>query len=176
MPPMLYVGPTTERTWGTPSRPQVLNAAREFVDVLRISRAGRQDRLDFIAKHAGKVPIVICLGAFANPGSSMYRYNKPWFSTQAERGRYYDKTVAELLKFNGSKTGIHPFVGLQWWEFADNWREKMSWGLVALSVGKDPWGCPTLGEERDYGDFLTPVRRANFISSLGYLSRETATQ
>lgn len=173
MPPMLYVGPTTDRTLGTPSQNPHLNAAREFVDVLRISPAGRQDRLDFLAKHAGNVPMAVRLGAFANPDSSMYRYSKPWFSTQADRGRHYEKTVAELLNVNGSRTDIRSFVELQWWEFADNWLEKTNWGLVALSVGKD--GCPALGEERDYGDFLTAVGRASF-SSLGYLSRETATQ
>jgi hypothetical protein len=185
MPQMLYLGPTTVGSWGAPSRPQVLKAAGEFVDVLRVSWSGQQDRLDFIAEHAGDVPLAIWLGAFANPDSSMYRYNKPWFSTQVDRGRYYEKTVSDLLNFRVAATGTHPFVGLQWWEFADNWREKANWGLVTLSdnaydgreavqaIGKDAWGFPTGGEERDYGDFLTTVRRANF-STLEYLSREMA--
>ena len=89
MPDMLYLGPTT--VGGASSRPQVLKAAGEFVDVQRISWSGQQDRLDFIAKHAGDVPLAIWLGAFANLDSSMYRYIKPWFSTQADRSRYTTK-------------------------------------------------------------------------------------
>ena len=93
--------------------------------------------------------------------------------------------VCDLLSAKVSATGVHPFVGLQWWEFADNWRDKTNWCLVTLSdnaydgreaiqaIGNDPWGCPTGGEERDYGDLLTPVRCANF-GTLEHLSGEMA--
>lgn len=173
MPNTLYLGPTTIGSWGAPPRAQVLKAAGEFVDVLRTTWSGQQPRLDFIAQHAGDVPIAVWLGAFANADSAFFRYRKPWFSTQADRGRYYEKAVSDLRDAKATATGAHPFVGLQWWEFADNWREKANWGLVTLSDNaydgkeastkprKDPWGFSTAGEERDYGDFLSHVRRAN---------------
>jgi hypothetical protein len=87
--------------------------------------------------------------------------------------------VSDLVEATGSATGVHPFVGFQWWEFADNWREKANWGLVTLSdnaydghearvaTGKDSWGFPVGGEERDYGDFISSVKKAN----LGVLER-----
>ena len=60
-----------------------------------------------------------------------------------------------------------------WWQFADNWPEKLNWGLVTpsdnaydgrearIAPGKDPFGFATGGEERDYGDVLTQVKKAN---------------
>lgn len=44
----------------------------------------------------------------------MYRYAKPWFSAQADRGWYYQKIVFDPLNFKMLTTGIRPFVGLQW--------------------------------------------------------------
>jgi hypothetical protein len=62
---------------------------------------------------------------------------------------------------------------LEFFAYLDNWAEKSNSGLVTLrgnaydgeeavmAIGKDPWGYPTGGEERDYGDFLTGAREAN---------------
>jgi hypothetical protein len=173
MPKTLYLGPTTIGSWNTPPRAQVLKAAGEYVDVLRTTWSTDQARLDFLVQHAGDVPLVVWLGAHANSDSAFFRYPNPWPPTQEQRGQFYEKVVANLFDAKVSATGSRPFVGLQWWEFADNWREKANWGLVSLSdnaydgreastkVGKDEWGFPTGGEERDYGDFLSYVRRAN---------------
>ncbi len=174
LPNTLYLGPTNVGSWGAPARRQVLKAAGRHVDVLRISWSGQQDRLNFVAQHAGDVPLAIWLGAFANPDSALYRYHNPWFSSQAERGNYYRQMLAKLFESSATATGVHPFVGLEWWEFHDNWAEKSNWGLVTLSdnaydgkeavraKGKDQWGFATGGEERDYGDFISHVREANF--------------
>jgi hypothetical protein len=173
MPNTLYLGPTSVGSWGAPSRPQVLKAAGESVDVLRVSWSGQPDRLEFIARHAGDVPLVIWLGIMANPDSAFFRY-KGGMPTQAERGQYYQKNVTQLFETAVPATGSYPFVGFQWWEFADNWREKLNWGLVTLSdnaydgkeamiaTGKDQWGFPVGGEERDYGDVISWVKKANF--------------
>jgi hypothetical protein len=173
MPNTLYLGPTTVGSWGAPPRPQVLKAAGEYLDVLRTTWSGQQAALDYITQHTGDIPIVVWLGAYANADSAFFRHQNPWLSTQAARGQYYEKAVADLLTAKAKATGAHPFVGLQWWEFSDNWREKANWGLVTLSdnaydgkeastkAGKDQFGFPTGGEERDYGDFLSHVRRAN---------------
>jgi hypothetical protein len=131
------------------------------------------DRLEFIVRHAGDVPLAVWLGAYANHDSAFFRYH-PGMRSQTQRGQFYEKSVSELFDTVAAATGVHPFVGLQWWEFSDNWREKANWGLVTLSdnaydghearvaVGKDPWGFPVGGEERDYGDFISHVKKANF--------------
>jgi hypothetical protein len=173
MPNTLYLGPTSVGSWSTPSRPQVLKAAGRSVDVLRVSWAGQKDRLDYIVQYAGDVPLAVWLGAYANRDSAMFRY-QPGMPSQASRGQFYEKSVSDLVEATGSSTGAYPFVGFQWWEFADNWREKANWGLVTLSdnaydgqearvaTGKDPWGFAVGGEERDYGDFISSVKKANF--------------
>jgi hypothetical protein len=83
--------------------------------------------------------------------------------------------VADLLNVKVAATGMHPFVGLLWWEFADNRREKTNWGRVTLSdnaydgreavqaIGKDPWGFPTGGEERDYGGPAVQLRHPRVL-------------
>jgi hypothetical protein len=173
LPNILYLGPTSVGSWGAPSRPQVLKAAGESVDVLRVSWSGQPDRLDFIVRHAGDVPLVIWMGIMANPDSAFFRY-RGGLPTQARRGEFYERSVSQLFDTAAPTTGSYPFVGFQWWEFADNWREKLNWGLVSLSdnaydgkeavvaVGKDQWGYAVGGEERDYGDVISHVKRANF--------------
>lgn len=173
MPNTLYLGPTSVGSWGAPSRPQVLKAAGRSVDVLRVSWHGQKDRLDYIVQHAGDVPLAVWLGFYANQDSAMFRYH-PSMPSQASRARLYEKSLSGLFEATGSATGVHPFVGFQWWEFADNWREKANWGLVTLSdnaydgheariaTGTDQWGFAVGGEERDYGDFISTVRKANF--------------
>jgi hypothetical protein len=143
------------------------------VDVLRVSWSGQPDRLDFIVRHAGDVPLVIWMGIMANPDSAFFRY-RGGLPTQARRGEFYERSVSQLFETAAPTSGSYPFVGFQWWEFADNWREKLNWGLVSLSdnaydgkeavvaVGKDQWGYAVGGEERDYGDVISHVKRANF--------------
>ena len=70
-------------------------------------------------------------------------------------------------------TRSKPFIGIQWWEFLDNWGEKANWGLVTLSDNaydgfeavaarrRNRGGFPVGGEARDFGDFIGPVRAAN---------------
>jgi hypothetical protein len=67
-------------------------------------------------------------------------------------------------------------VGIKLWSYSDSWGEKANWGLVSLSDnaydgreavrarGVDPWGYPTGGEERDYGDFVSAVSRINAVT------------
>jgi hypothetical protein len=54
-----------------------------------------------------------------------------------------------------------------------------NWGLTSLfdnaydgkearvARGKDPWGYPTGGEEKDYGNFVGPVTAANRAVQIG---------
>ncbi len=172
-PNALYLGPTTVGGWGAPAHRQVLQAAGKYVDVLRTTWNGDQARLDFMVEHAGDIPMATWQGAFANPDSALFRYSNPWFQSQSERAAFYRTTLQGLLRATATATRVQPFVGIQWWEFHDNWAEKANWGLVTLSdnaydgkeavvaAGTDPWGYKTGGEEKDYGDFLGSVTQVN---------------
>jgi hypothetical protein len=176
-PNTLYLGPSTIGGWGGPPRRQILEAAGEYVDVIRTTYNGDQARLDFIAQHAGDKPLMTWLGAVANSDSAFFRYpargQSSVLTTQAQRGAYYRSRVVGDFRSVVTATRVKPFVGIQWWEFLDNWSEKANWGLVTLSDnaydGKeasrtktnDPWGFPAGAEERDFGDLLSHVRQAN---------------
>jgi hypothetical protein len=74
-------------------------------------------------------------------------------------------------------------VGLLFWALTDSLGEGQNWGLVSLldnaydgreavrAAGRDAWGYPTGGEERDYGDFISSVRHAN-LSALQTIAEE----
>jgi hypothetical protein len=176
-PNVLYLGPTTIGGWGAPPRRQILQAAGEYLDVIRTSYTSDQARLDFLAQYAGDKPTMTWLGAVANPDSALFRYpngvRPNAFLSQTDRGADYQRRLTAQLNATAGPTGAHPFIGIQWWEFHDNWREKSSFGLVTLSdnaydgreaviaVATDPWGYRTGREERDYGNFILHVRRAN---------------
>jgi len=84
-----------------------------------------------------------------------------------------------------SSTGVKVVVGTKFWAYTDDWGEKANWGLVSFldnaydgkeaiqARGKDQWGLPVGGEERDYGDFITTARHAN-VELMRQLSDELA--
>jgi hypothetical protein len=96
------------------------------------------------------------------------------FPTQEDRGVAY---AAEIAKFTGlqASNGDHFVVGIDWWSWTDKvvGGESTNFGLVSnrdnaydgreaiVAAGVDPWGYPTGGEVRDYGDFLTSVVAAH---------------
>src|SRR6185503_14743047 len=94
--------------------------------------------------------------------------------TQEARGKAYAAALQRLLSLRGSD-GSYPVVGIDWWAWTDKVTggEGNNFGLVSnhdnaydgreavRAPGKDPWGFTTGGEERDYGNFLTWVTRAN---------------
>jgi hypothetical protein len=176
-PNVLFFGPTTVGAWNAPARRQVLRAAGQFLDLMRISWDGSQAQLDFTAQYAGDLPLAIWLGAVANPDSALWRYPQGGqadvFTTQSARASFYTTRLSAMLAMTAASTGAKPFVGLQWWQYTDNWAEKSNWGLVTLSdnaydgreaiiaAGTDQWGYRTGGEERDYGSFLSSVSSAN---------------
>jgi hypothetical protein len=176
-PHVLYLGSTTIGGWGAPPRRQILQAAGQYVDVIRTTYNGEPARLDFIAQHAGDKPIMTWLGAVANPDSAFFRHpnggQSNMFATQAERGQYYATSVTTYVDAVAKPTGAKPFIGIQWWEFLDNAGEKANWGLVTLSdnaydgfeamkaTRRNSAGLPVGGEERDSGDFISKVRETN---------------
>ena len=94
--------------------------------------------------------------------------------TQAQRGQQYAAAITTFLALQGTD-GTYPIVGINWWEWADKQTggEHSNFGLVTardnaydgkeaiIAAGIDPWGYPTGGEARDYGNFLSSVIQAN---------------
>lgn len=175
-PNVLFMGPTVMNThWGV-TRAPILKAYGEQADLISISWRDNQNYLDLTATLVGDKPLITWNGSPANADSALWRYKSgaptdP--STQSERGRLYQYWLQRQFSAAVSATGNHPFVGFRWWEFGDNWSERLNWGLVTSldnaydgkeakrDNGKDQWGFRTGGEDRDYGDFLGSVQRAN---------------
>ena len=178
-PKTLFLGPTTIGGWWAPARAPIYRAARETLDVISISTDGSQAQLDFVAGAAGDIPLMVWEGVVANADSSQWRHAKKpgrtsWFvDTQAERAERYRKDVERLFDAR-TASGAHPFLGHLWWAWTDSVAEERDWGVVSLmdnaydgyeagkSPGIDAWGFRTGGEERNYGDFLSPMRAVNF--------------
>jgi len=187
MPGVLFMGPTTLGTWSVPSNRNVLKAAAQSLDVMVIGGGWplSQAELDFIYKYYGDKPIYVGAYRTANADSAFWRYKggPSDFPTQAKRGQDYSSAASTFATGKYSANGSRPYVGVVWWQYLDNWGEKADWGLVSLSdnaydgheavtgsggVGQRTIPCsPPLekylcgGEERNYGDVITPVRNAH---------------
>jgi hypothetical protein len=179
-PNALFFGPTNlgGAGWRAPTRGPILKAAGQYLDVVNIGTDGSQAQLDFVAQWAGDVPLAIWEGVTANPDSGRWRQageaGATWnLSTQAQRGQKYQQDVQALLNGIAAPTGSKPYVGLMWWSWLDSIGEGRNWGLVSLldnaydgkeaiqAAGIDPWGYPTGGEERNYGDFISTAQSTN---------------
>ncbi|HEX6804556.1 MAG TPA: hypothetical protein VF133_12820 [Terriglobales bacterium] len=180
-PNTLFLGPDTLGSYGVPPRPEVLQSASEYIDVLLLAGGGGFSRrmLDYIAANVGERPIIEVNFRAANPDSELASYRMasgvPGFATQHDRGSNYQRALARVRQADTSQ-GFHPYVGLLWWQYADNWNEKLNWGLVTrfdnaydgredtrhlvnCSAPLQELNCGK--ESRDYGDLITSVREAN---------------
>lgn len=180
-PNILYLGPDTLGGYGVPPRPEVLQAAAEYIDVMLLSGTGgfRQNILDYIEKHSGDKPFIETDFRAANPdfefSSSPMDSGVPGFRTQGERRRDYEQAMARV-RAAATSSGSHPYIGLLWWQYADNLGEKLNWGLVtrfdnaydghedvihhvACSAPLQDRACG--GEDNDYGDVISAVQMAN---------------
>lgn len=183
-PGHLYAGPTSLGSWSAPARKPVLQAASQYLDMLRIDQldpmqtgADWADRMNFIAKWGGDKPWTIWAGATANPDSALA--NDPRnctstrFQTQQERGQWYQSLIRSFA--SPAADGIHHFVGVNFWSLLDHRAECANWGLMTrrdnpydgvsavMATGTDAWGYPTGGEAADYGDFISAVKAINRI-------------
>ena len=184
-PNTLYLGPDTLGSYGVPPRPEVLQSAAEYIDVLLLSGSGGFSRnvLDYIEKYSDDKPVIETNFRAANPDSEFASYpmgsGVPGFATQADRGRDYEQAL-EHVREAASSAGSHPYVGLLWWQYADNLDEELNWGLVTrldnaydghedvrqnvkCSAPLQNLGCG--GEHHDYGDLISAVQRANLGQS-----------
>jgi hypothetical protein len=184
-PNTLYLGPDTLGTYGVPPRPEVLQSAAEYIDVLLVSGTGgfTQKKLDYTERYSGDKPIIETNFRAANPDSEFASYpmdsGVPGFRSQGDRGRDYEQALAHL-RAAASSAGSHPYVGLLWWQYADNWGEKVNWGLVTrfdnaydghedvrqnINCSEPLHNLKCGGEYDDYGDVISAVQKANLSQS-----------
>ena len=172
-PGLLYLGPGTLGSWGTPARGPVLKAFGEYVDLMYMPTipttnpfgkiTDDQARIDYIARYAGDKPWFNWQGFWAQADSytSVYKDPDAMFHTQTERGQYYQTWMNRIVtatvssKCNCASAGTSPIVGMAWWQYTDMRGERANWGLVTLrddpydgvsattSQGYDSWGYPT---------------------------------
>jgi hypothetical protein len=179
VPNGLFFGPSTIGAWWSPPRAPILRAAAENLDVIALSTDCSKEQMDWALGVTGDVPIVPGIGSMANPDSSQWRQGKAeqeasWAAkNQHLRGQRYRNNVESLFTYQ-SPSGSNPAVGILWWAWTDSVPEERNWGLVTLmdnaydgweggiTHGTDAWGYPMGGEEKNYGDFLGPVREENF--------------
>jgi hypothetical protein len=189
-PGILYFATDTIGGWGTPPRRQILQAAGQYADVLILGGippnctncADIQQRIDFVAQYGGDIPWTNWEGYQAKADSYMspYASSSDQLQTEAARGRLYQQRMQQFLSSQDTLTRTYHLVGLKWWELYDNRAEKANRGLVTrrddpydgvsatTKAGTDAWGYPTgclpsFGcEWGNYGDFIDPVRSANF--------------
>ena len=190
-PNMMYLGADTVGTWGVPARKEILVGAAPYVDALFTSwliglpdAATSNAIYQYLTKYLGDKPLMNFLTLRANPDSSLFRYPFTpvyWAPTQEQRGQMYSDAVNTMLTTQ-SYNGTYQWVGVNWWGLTDFWpSEKTDFGLLSLSdnaydgksaaitVRKDPWGFPTGGEERNYGDAIDYVKSGNSLWWTGLL-------
>lgn len=177
----LYTGTDMMGGWNVPGPAEALRAAGEVVDfiVLDGSPTMSQVKWDFIRKNYGDKPVVVTSFTTANSDSAYWRYTANGsHPSQQQRGEAYRRAL--LANFSMNTSGVHPVAGMIWFQWSDKWGEKANWGLVSGSDnaydgkeavrGRARPGVRSIpcqpplekylcgGEERDYGDVITPVK------------------
>ena len=176
----LIVGPDV--AGGPDTRPQVLMAAAQYLDLFLVNAHHQTDKLNPVAEtynltgkpflSASKVFLALPDSPLAANPTTNPSENASLSSTQAERGQAYASYVQTLLQLKGSD-GTYPVVGFSWWALADNFAEKANYGLVTtrdnayngqeavMPYGVDPWGYRVGGEVANYGNSLSEIQNAN---------------
>ena len=141
-------------------------------DPLRPDLSGDNRTYDITGK-----PAIIWYGVSANRDSAVHTMKAPSdipdFPTQEERAAAYGRDLRSLSDARG-KNGDAYIIGINFWELNDSYGERTNWGLLTRKdnaydgkeavrgAGTDAWGYKTGGEDQDYGDFLSTVRKTNF--------------
>ncbi len=172
-------GPASLSAGGYEDRPQVLQAFSDAgIDVFQMSASPTGDFSGYRATYdlIGK-PIYLWYAVIANADSALYAYTStqgvPDYGTQANRGTHYGSDLNSFLAATATN-GDNYMVGIDWWEFSDgNFGEKSNWGLVTDRDNaydgredvnyqvSDSGGYLTVPEDRNYGNFITPVTTGN---------------
>lgn len=176
----LIVGPDVVA--GPDTRPQVLQAAAQYLDAFLVNPHHLADTVNPVAdtyNQTGRPFIGASKVFLAEPDSPLAANptttpccNASLNTTQAARGQAYTGYLQALLQLRGTD-GVYPVIGYSWWALADNFAEKANYGLVTtkdnaydaieavMATGVDANGFTTGGEIANYGDSLTAIRVAN---------------
>jgi hypothetical protein len=190
-PNIMYLGPDSLSTWGGVPPIPVLKAASSYLDAFLTSAVTvyTQAEMDAIASNFGDKPYFGSFYSTANPDSALSQYANNiapvGFATQAARGSAYTTMMTEQLQTAHTTGGTFPYIGVYWWEYYDNWGERMNWGIVthldnaydgheagsgnvtcsapltAYTCGGEP--TPSGGALPPFGDLITPVKSANAL-------------
>jgi hypothetical protein len=184
-PNVLYLGPDTLGTYGVPSSAPVLRAAGQYIDAFfggGMVSPYTQAQLDYIETNYGDKPYFNTFYSAANPDSALSAYpnqrNPGAFTTQTARGQAYVNLITAQLQTAHTTAGNYPYLGVLWWEYADNVGEKLDWGITTpldnaydgheAATGSVPCSAPIQaytcgGEAGNYGDLITSVKAANLL-------------
>jgi len=167
------------------TRRQVLRAAGRYCDIVDVHFSPERPELLGITYAETHRPMFATIGLKANADSDLYAFPAAGpnsVSSQTERAAEYKRELDFLLTYRAPDR-TYPIVGIDWWEYMDNWGEKSNFGLVSMrdnaydgkqairAKGTDAWGMQTGGEDRDYGDFITSLQQTN-LNLLEQLRRE----
>ncbi len=175
----LIFGPASLGAGGYEDRPQVLQALSDAgIDVFQSSMNYSSDFSGLRATYdlTGK-PMYLWYAICANNDSALYGYvsaqGVPDYGTQANRGIHYAADLESMIGIQGT-SGDKFLIGMDWWEHTDgNFTEKTNWGLTSDRDNAydgiedvnhqvtDSGGYLTVPEDRNYGNFITPVTTTN---------------
>jgi hypothetical protein len=190
-PNIMYLGPDSLASWGGVPPLPVLKAAGLYLDAFLTGSLNvfTQAEMDAIEHNFGDKPYFGAFYSTANPDSALSQYTNdiaPYgFANQAARGSAY-ATMMTGLQTAYTTAGNYPYIGVYWWEYYDNWGERLNWGLVthldnpynghdaatgsvtcaaplnAYTCGGEP--TPSSGGGTPpFGDLITPVKSANVL-------------
>jgi hypothetical protein len=155
------------------SRRPILRAAGRYCDLIQVHQDPDTPALIGVTYQETRKPLISWVGIAARADSAVDTpSDQGEVKTQGDRGALYQRLVKTLLSYH-SDDGSYPMVGLDWWEYMDKVDERVNWGLVTpqenaydgreavVRHGRDRWGYPTGGEQRNYGDFLSRATSAN---------------
>jgi hypothetical protein len=181
-PNIMYFGPDSLSSWGGPPPAPVLEAAGKYLDAFLTASSNvfTQPEMDYIEANFGDKPYFGSFYSTANPDSAL-RANPntggpSGFANQAARGEGYYKTMVQMLQEARTSAGNFPYMGMVWWQYVDNYSERLNWGLVthldnaydgheavptavACSAPLEKYSCGK--EESNYGNVVSLVTKAN---------------
>jgi hypothetical protein len=181
-PNIMYLGPDSLSTWGGPPPAPVLQAAGQYLDAFLTASSNvfTEAEMDFIEQNFGDKPYFGSFYSTANPDSALGAYpnttGPSGFATQAARGQVYYNDMVQMLQTAHTTAGNFPYIGTIWWQYIDNYGEKLNWGIIThLDNAYDGHEAVTAtvpcspplsqytcgGEQRNYGDVIPWVAKAN---------------
>ncbi len=178
LPKTLMFSPATIQAG---SRRQIIEAAGKYADAIQASGVPGGPSWPLLRKlyeYSGGKPVFFWEALTTQTDADLKGQNlNGWGSNynkenQRLRGQAYAEELNNLFNLRG-ENGDYFVVGIDWWSWVDSASENMNFGLVSMldnaydgreaviAAGKDSWGYPVGGENRNYGDFLTAVTAAN---------------